>query len=271
MPARDLAQTPLDIGAVAGSIQARRLGGPLHYYPEIGSTNTVARRLAERGGAEGEIVVAEAQSGGRGRLGRTWESPPFSNLYLSLILRPHLAPRHAPQITLSAAIALAETIQNFLAEAPQIKWPNDILVGGKKLAGVLTEAACGAERIHYVILGIGLNVNYRRAAMPEELRARATSLAEISGKMLARESVLTRLIHDLDRCYGELEDSGFGILCARWEKYFGLRGRSVRAEHNGRAIVGRALGIDSEGGLILEDNRGQRYSIIAGDVIAVES
>lgn len=272
MPAIDPStRMPLDAAAVGAAMEAGRLRGPLHYHPATDSTNTLARRLAEQGGAEGEIVLAEAQTLGRGRLDRRWESPPYVNLYLSIILRPKLPARHAAQITLAAAVALADTARFFLGEAPEIKWPNDILVGGKKLAGILTEASCDAERIHFVILGIGMNVNYRAAAMPQELRLRATSLADVKGADFPRETVLARLIQDLDRCYGVLDDAGFDCLRPQWEKHFGWRGRRVRAEHRGHAIVGRALGIDSEGGLIVEDDRGQRITIIAGDVVPAES
>src|ERR1044071_4481539 len=168
--------------------------------------------LAEEGAAEGEIVVAEAQTQGRGRLGRRWESPPGINLYLSVILRPRLLPVHAPHITLMAGVALAETVAPLIKQAPVIKWPNDILVNGRKLAGVLSEAACDPQRIAHVILGMGLNVNYQVASMPPEIRQRATSVADLTGSPIDRESVTVRLIHNLDRCYGELDEYGFEAL-----------------------------------------------------------
>jgi len=261
----------LDIACVKAYLGANRLGATLHYFQEIGSTNTHARELAERGADEGEIVIAETQTHGRGRLGRRWESPPFTNLYLSLILRPTLPPRHAPQITLAAAVALVETVGSFLSGPPAIKWPNDILFDGKKLAGILTEAACDAGRVEYVVLGIGLNINYRIAAMPAELRQRATSIVDLAGTNVSRESVLVRLIQDMDRCYGELEESGFEALRPRWEAHFALRGQRVQVELGGQTVVGRALGIDREGALIVEDDQGQRRSIVAGDVIPLET
>ena len=265
-----LSAAALDIAQVRAHINPKRLGASFHYFPEIGSTNTRARELAESGAAEGEIVIAEAQTQGRGRLGRRWESPPFKNLYLSFILRPKLPSRHAPQITLAAAVALVETVGSFLSRPPEIKWPNDILFDGKKLAGILTEAACDGGRIAYVILGIGLNLNYRAEAMPEELRRRATSMSDLTGTNVSRESVLARLIQDMDRCYGELEESGFEGLRPRWEAHFGLRDRLVRVELGGQAHIGRARGIDREGALVVEGEDGQRRSIVAGDVIALE-
>jgi BirA family biotin operon repressor/biotin-[acetyl-CoA-carboxylase] ligase len=261
----------LDITDVRARLSAKRLGTRFHYFAELDSTNTRARELAESGAAEGEIVIAESQTQGRGRLGRRWESPPLSNLYLSIILRPGLPPKHAPQITLAAAVALVETVGSFLPRPPVIKWPNDILIDGKKLAGILTEAACDTECVQYVILGIGLNLNYRAETMPQTLRQRATSMADRAGENLSRETVLVRLIHDLDRCYGELEESGFAALRPRWETHFGLRGRRVRVELGDQTIIGRAQGIDHEGALIVETDDEQRRSIIAGDVIPLET
>ncbi|MBM2803021.1 MAG: Biotin--[acetyl-CoA-carboxylase] ligase [Deltaproteobacteria bacterium] len=263
--------TAWSIDELRRGLTVKRLGGNFHYFAELDSTNTYARQLAENGAGEGEIVIAEAQTQGRGRLGRRWQSPPFANLYFSVILRPELPPAQAPQITLTAAVALAETVAWFIAQPAVIKWPNDILVHGKKLAGILTEASCDAERVHYVIVGIGVNLNYRVAAMPEEIRAQATSIAELTGKSLHRESFLRRLIQGLDRCYGELEEIGFAQLAPRWEAHFGLRGKRVRVELLDQIIVGRAMGIDKDGALLVEEEHGAIKRVIAGDVIPLES
>ena len=145
---------PLKTPANPGRLGNQPSRKKLHYFAEIDSTNACARRLAERGAQEGEVIIAESQTHGRGRLGRTWVSPPYVNLYLSVILRPKLPPIDAPQITLMAAVALAETLAAFIpVPLPAIKWPNDILAGGKKLAGILTESSCHSERIEFVILG----------------------------------------------------------------------------------------------------------------------
>jgi BirA family transcriptional regulator, biotin operon repressor / biotin---[acetyl-CoA-carboxylase] ligase len=262
---------PLDLVQVCKSLDAKRLGTKFHYFTEIGSTNSQARELAERGAAEGEVVVAECQSQGRGRLGRRWESPALANLYFSVILRPKLAPLHAPQITLMAAVALIESVGAFIAEKATIKWPNDILVNGKKVAGILTEAVCVPERVEYVILGIGVNLNYPIDRMPDELRQRATSLLNLTRSEVNRESFLRRLIQDLDRCYGDLEQSGFEPLAPRWEAHFGLRGQRVRIELQEQVIVGRARGIAQDGALLIEGDDGTLQRIIAGDVIPLET
>ena len=262
--------SPLDVDSVRDGLAAQRLGTEFHYFAEIGSTNSYARWLAEQGAREGELVIAESQTDGRGRLGRRWVSPPHVNLYFSLILRPKLPPARAPQITLMAAVALVEALQPFLPVAPIIKWPNDILVDGKKLAGILTEMSCGPERVDFVILGIGVNINYPPALMPKEIRQRATSVLAEGQKKISREDFLRRLIHDLDRCYGEIEEVGFGALAPRWEAHFGSRGQRVRIELLDQVMFGTAKGIDQDGALLLEDDRGEMQRVIAGDVIPVK-
>jgi BirA family biotin operon repressor/biotin-[acetyl-CoA-carboxylase] ligase len=262
---------PLDVAKVRGHLDAKRLGTKFHYFAEIGSTNTHARELAEKGAAEGEVVLAESQTHGRGRLGRRWESPPFANLYFSVILRPKLAPVYAPQITLTAAVALAEAIDSLIPLSPVIKWPNDILVNGKKLAGILAEAVCIAERVEYVILGIGVNVNCPVEVMPQDLRQRATSLFDVTRIHMDREFVLRRLIQGLDRCYGDLEQFGFEAIAPQWEARFGLRGKRVRIELRDQVLIGRACGLARDGALLVEGDDGILQKVIAGDVIPLET
>jgi BirA family transcriptional regulator, biotin operon repressor / biotin---[acetyl-CoA-carboxylase] ligase len=266
---RSSADLPLDLHSIRQRLAAQRLGTEFHYFAEIGSTNTYARRLAEQGAREGELVIAELQTEGRGRLGRHWVSPPNVNLYTSFVLRPKLPPARAPQITLMAAVALAETLQSFLPVAPSIKWPNDITVKGKKLAGILTEVNCGTDSVEFVILGIGVNVNYPVDLMPEEIRQRATSVLVECQNKVSREDLLWRLIQDLDRCYGEIEENGFAPLAPRWEAYFGWRGQRVRIELLNQVVFGIAKGIDHDGALLLEDEHGGLQRVIAGDVTPV--
>jgi BirA family biotin operon repressor/biotin-[acetyl-CoA-carboxylase] ligase len=268
--ALSLKTRPLCMRAVEQGLAPSLLGTRFHYCLEIDSTNDYARALAEAGEPQGTIVIAEQQTKGRGRLGRHWVSPPFLNLYCSVILRPSLPPAHAPRITLMAAVALADAVEECGAPLPAIKWPNDILVGRKKLAGILTEAVSNAQRVQFVVLGIGVNLNFMRALMPAEICERATSLADVVGKTVSREAFLRRLIHHLDRCYGVLEERGFGPLAARWDARFQLRGRLVRVESGERRLVGRAIGIDADGALVIGAADGSRERILAGDVLPIE-
>jgi BirA family transcriptional regulator, biotin operon repressor / biotin---[acetyl-CoA-carboxylase] ligase len=266
---RSSAGSPLDLNSIRQGLTAQRLGTEIHYFAEIGSTNTYARRLAAQGARDGALIIADSQTDGRGRLGRHWVSPPNMNLYLSFVLRPKLPPSRAPQITLMAAVALADALRSFLPVPPAIKWPNDITVNGKKLAGILTEMSCGDDTVDFVIVGIGINVNYPFDLMPEEIRQRATSILVERQRNVSREDLLWRLIKDLDRCYGELEENGFALLASRWEAYFGWRGRRVRIEILDQVLFGTAKGIDHDGALLLEDDHGKLHRVIAGDVTPV--
>ncbi|HEX9443513.1 MAG TPA: biotin--[acetyl-CoA-carboxylase] ligase [Candidatus Binatia bacterium] len=251
-------------------LESARLGKRIHYFPELDSTNQYAFHLAKAGGEEGEVVIAECQTRGKGRLGRSWFSPPGLNLYLSVVLKPRLPPAQAPRLTLMAAVALAETVQSFLGAPPAIKWPNDILVGGKKLAGILTESSSGAERLDFVVIGIGVNLNLPESALPEEIRATATSLLMLTKKAVDRAAFTRELIRSLDRCYGELEERGFPGIAGRWEAFFELKGRRVRVEMGDRQLGGTARGIDADGALIVEEEGGALTRVIAGDVIPLE-
>jgi BirA family biotin operon repressor/biotin-[acetyl-CoA-carboxylase] ligase len=152
-----------------------------------------------------------------------------------------------------------------------IKWPNDILVNGKKLAGILAEVVCRPERVEYVILGIGVNVNCPVEVMSQDLRQRATSLFDVTRLHMDREFVLRRLIQDLDRCYGDLEQFGFEAIAPRWEAHFGLRGKRVRVELLDQVLIGRARGMARDGALVVEGDDGRLQKIIAGDVIPLET
>ena len=261
----------LDCEMIEKGLRTKRLGKKVHYLPEVDSTNLYAHRLAEKGGLEGEIVIAESQSRGKGRMGRGWVSPPNLNLYLSVILRPKLPPKHAPQITLMSAVALAETVRSFTPFPPEIKWPNDILVKGKKLAGILTESSCNPDSILFVILGIGVNLNFPRELMPESIRESTTSIMMLAQKPVDRTAFALQLIQNLERCYGDLEERGFPSMAERWGSFFRLKGKRVRVEMFDRPVLGKAMGIDGDGALILEDEKGIRQRIVAGDVIPMEA
>jgi hypothetical protein len=181
---------PLQLHLVQDDLTTERLGRKFHYFFELDSTNRYARSLAEHGAVEGEVVIAEQQTRGRGRLGRPWISPPYLNLYFSVVLRPTLPAEHAPQITLAAAVAVADAVDAFSPIPAAIKWPNDILVDGKKLAGILIEGSTRPDRLEYLVLGIGINVNFPLEPMPPAIRGRATSLFAIRQQKDKREALI---------------------------------------------------------------------------------
>jgi len=247
-------------------LKTKWMGKRIHHFQTIPSTNTEAYQLALRGAPEGEIVIAESQEKGRGRLGRHWVSPPFLNLYLSVILRPEIPPSQASLITLMAAVAVAEAIERFSGLHPVIKWPNDILVENRKVAGLLNEIHSETDRIHFVILGIGVNLNMEKELLPKEIRGLATSLKMETGKSVSRKEFVPCLLGALEKCYTLfLREGGKPVLDA-WREKARLKGKPVKVTSFGETLLGRAVDIDAEGRLILETEKGERKRIVAGDV-----
>lgn len=240
-------------------------GQSIHYLEEVTSTQDEARRLAESGAAEGTLVVAEAQVAGRGRRGRHWMSPPRTGIYLSVILRPHLEPFNIAQIPIVVGIAVCQSIAEISALQPRIKWPNDVLVGGKKVAGILVEMSAEPERVHYVILGIGINVNPPASTFPNSLQPSATSLAEAAGQLVSRRMLVQTLLGNLEALYDEFKLTGFQALRERWRRWDKTIHSWVQIEDASGSFVGYALDIDKDGALIVKDGEGVVRRVLAGD------
>ena len=257
----------------------RLLGRPLHFFDTIDSTNTLAARLAREDAAEGTVVIADAQTGGKGRLGRNWVSPPGVNLYLSVILRPRKLTSAAPQLSLLASVAVAETIVQQTQLAPTIKWPNDVLVAGKKVCGILTEMQANGSQLRAVVVGIGVNINAPLASFPEELQDKASSLFLMRGEPVDRAAFAVSLLTHLEKLYVLWLEKGFPAVGAAWEGYASdLLGKSITVTAPEGIISGTVRGIDRDGALLVEtvspegqarpSSRVQR--ILAGDVTVVD-
>ena len=261
-----------DFGVDVGSrLKTRLLGRPLHFFETISSTNTYAMQLAAEGAAEGTLVVADAQTGGRGRLGRSWVSPAGVNLYCSLILRPPIAASLAPQINLVAAVAVADTIAGLDGPPPAIKWPNDVLLSGKKVCGILAEMQTRGEHLQAIILGIGVNLNARLEAFPRELRDKASSLFAVTGTPVERAAFAASLLTHLEQAYLLWLEEGFPALRAAWERYAAdLIGRQIAVAAQGEAISGTVLGLDTDGALLVrEQTTDTPRRVVAGEVSVV--
>ena len=236
------------------------------------STNRVAADLAREGAEHGTTVVAEGQSAGRGRLGRVFFSPPYANLYTSIVLRPKLDTARAPTTILAAAIAVADTVAAFAGDpdAVEIKWPNDVLLGGLKTSGILMEMGAEATRVRHLILGIGVNLNVARESFPEEFRALATSLASHRGSLVDRVDFAARLYDNLEAVLDRHAEGGFEALRSRFEARFRMRGRRIRVLDTvvggGVTSEGTATGIDADGALLVEHDDGSQERVVAGDV-----
>lgn len=247
-------------------LKTRWMGRKIHYFTRLGSTNSTAYELAAQGAEEGEAVVAESQERGKGRLGRIWFSPPFLNLYLSVILRPGWPPHQAPLITLMGAVATAETIERFCGLHPVIKWPNDLLLGGRKVAGLLNEIQSETDRIHFIVLGIGVNLNVDRTTFPEAIQPLATSLREELGRTISRKDFLCLLFERLEEWYTRLKGEGRDPILQAWKEWAQISGQRVRVTSFGEVLSGVAIDIDSEGALLMRTEDGMTRRVVAGDV-----
>ena len=223
----------------------------------VSSTQDVAIELAESGACDGTVVVAETQTGGRGRHGRTWEDEPGESLLASIVARPRLSVRDLPKLSLATAVAVAEAIGEMAGLAVRLKWPNDVLVNGRKLAGILLESRISAEPI--VVVGIGINL--RQQAFPAVLAASATSVILEGGRWVEREAMLDAVLTAFDVWRERLEVEGFAPVRARWLELAETIGRRVTVgEH-----AGVAIGLDGEGALILRHAHGVQH-VVAGEL-----
>lgn len=257
-------EAPLTADDLSAGLKTQRVGRKIQAYAETGSTMDVAHRLAAAGEPEGTVVFAEAQNKGRGRLGRSWASPKGTGVYLSLVLRPQLPLAELPKITLMTAVAVAKAIQEETGLKPEIKWPNDLLLSGKKLAGILTEL--GRTETPYIVIGIGLNVNTPAESLPET----GTSLAQQLGKPVDRLRFARRLLAELDAAYAEFLAGGMPAILESWREFAGFLGGRIRVSLNGRLLEGQALDVDPSGALLVRTENGLVQSVASGEIQIVE-
>ena len=242
------------------------VGRDIRVFQETNSTNDVVEKLARDAVREGVVVFAESQSRGRGRLGRRWHSPPRRGLWFSVLLRPPLRPQAATRLTVAAATALVRAIRAQTGLAPEIKWPNDILIHGRKVAGVLTELNAELDHIKYIILGIGVDVNLDASEFPPELRKLATSLKIETGASWHRADLAAAILRELDRDYDRILRSQFENVADEWERQCATIGRRVRIQIGPRVLQGQAESLDEDGALLLRTEHGRLERIIGGDV-----
>ena len=246
--------------------QPRVIGRDIRVFRETTSTNDIAEKLARDGVKEGVVVFAESQTAGRGRLGRQWQSPAGLGLWLSVLLRPQLRPQEATQITIASATALARAIREQTGLAPAVKWPNDLLLNGRKIAGILTELRAEPDRIHHVVLGIGVDVNQTTADFPPELRRLATSLRLELGRPCHRAGLAVALLRELDRDYDRITHGHFEAVANEWAALDRTLGREVSILVGTRRVRGRAEALDTDGALLVRTEHGHLERITGGDV-----
>jgi len=245
-------------------LHASYMGVEIHYFKEVDSTNEVAKKLALEGAPEGTIVIAESQSSGKGRLGKKWISP-SGGVWMTIILRPDIPPRQAPQLTLVTGVAVAETLSKECGLDVGIKWPNDILIGNKKVSGILTEAITNQE-LDFVVVGIGIDLNVDLDSFPPELREGATSLKRELDRDIPGVKLVQNFLADFENLYNEFKAGNFPEILAEWRRLSKTIGRQVEVRKRGRVVTGEAVGVNKDGMLILETEDGLR-KVISGECI----
>lgn len=253
--------TTLEIGPL---LATRELGRTLHHYETVESTNSKAFELAHEGGFHGEVIVTEHQTAGKGRRGRAWSSPAGKSLAMSVILRPEIAPARAPELTLVAAVALAQTLRDSGVEA-KIKWPNDVQIGGRKVAGILTELSADVERVHFVVLGIGVNLNAETGDFPPEVAELATSVQVVRRSPVHRALFTAALLGQLETWVDRWTDEGFEPVRAAWKELSSTLGEEVLVRADNRELRGIAEDIDPSGALLLRVGD-KLERVLSGDV-----
>jgi BirA family biotin operon repressor/biotin-[acetyl-CoA-carboxylase] ligase len=244
----------------------RVIGRELQVFQETTSTNDVIERLAGDGVREGTVVFAEKQTRGRGRLGRKWISPAGKGLWFSVLLRPALLPQAATQLTVAAATSLVRAIEQTTSLTADIKWPNDILINGRKTAGVLTELSAELDRIHYIVLGIGVDVNLNEFDLPPDIRKLATSLKLEAHREIRRADLAAAILRELDHDYQRICRGDFQSVCHEWQERCITLGKMVKIRIGDRTITGHAEALDDNGALLLRTEHGHLEQIIGGDV-----
>ena len=267
-PETCILQSVFSIDVIRRHLSARTVGRHIYLFGEVSSTNAVLRQLAQNGAREGTVLLAESQTEGRGRLGKSWFSPPGVNLYASVLFRPAIGPSEASVFSFIASLALADTIRR-LGLSPAIKWPNDILVEKRKVAGVLSEIATSGDRLDYVILGVGVNINVEGkallAALGEAGRA-AGSLAGLAGREIDRNAFTADFLDSLDEWLLIHQGQGAEALLRAWRDRDILTGRRVEVREQGVTFDGKALGVDADGHLLVEDSKGRTRKVVAGEI-----
>jgi BirA family biotin operon repressor/biotin-[acetyl-CoA-carboxylase] ligase len=243
------------------------IGREVIFFDSTGSTNDAAMKIAaERDDPEGIVVVADTQTGGRGRLGRNWVSPPGVNLYFTILLKPAFSPDEAPLLTLMAAVASVSAIRKVTGLEAGIKWPNDILVSGRKAGGILLEMKTDADMIRFVAIGIGINVNMDVEALPEEIRSLSTTLTKEGNIKVDRARLLENILTEAERLYKDVVAGKGSVILKEWREFSSMAGRQVSVQMHDKIISGIAEDIDDKGRLIVRLPSGGRETVSAGDV-----
>lgn len=254
----------LNVAQITEGLKTSVLGRTVVALPVVDSTNNEAKRQAVKGAAHGTLFVTEQQTGGKGRLGRSWESPSRQGICMSLLLRPQISPYEVTRITLLAGLAVCRAIRALTPCPAMIKWPNDVIIGRKKVCGILTEMAAETERVHYVVTGIGINVN--TPSFPEQLHQKATSLYLETGNLYFRAALLQQILYEFELCYDAYLTDATADLLTPYKELCATLGRKIGFTRNGKMLIATAVDISHRGGLLVKLENGKKLEIHSGEV-----
>ncbi len=260
----------LNVNILEEKLSGKLFGRKIYYYPETGSTNDEAFSLGNAGAFEGTAVIADSQTGGKGRLGRSWHSPACTNIYTSVILRPLMESSQASRIPIMVGVAVADVLENYCPGKISLKWPNDVLLNDKKVCGILSQAKITGGKVDFVVAGIGINVNMNSNQFSEEIRSTATSLFEETGREISREDLLISLYENLEKWYKQLASKGVGPVKEKWLSRTKMIGQTVQVVFKDEIIAGKAAGLNDDGSLILVDEGNKEIKVSAGDATIVK-
>jgi BirA family transcriptional regulator, biotin operon repressor / biotin---[acetyl-CoA-carboxylase] ligase len=257
----------IDPARIFSYLKTKRFGHSISYFEECTSTQDIAHEIASEGAEDGTLIVAESQSAGKGRMARPWESTKVKGIWMTLIIRPNVLPQQAPQFTLIAAVAVVNAIRSICPDIhPEIKWPNDILINGKKCTGILTEMIAEMDRVKALLIGIGINVNQQVDDFPDELQSIATSLSIESQHEIERAELIAAILYNLEKYSDIYIQHGFQPIKTLWEEFSGTIGKRIKATTLRETIEGIAVGITEDGVLELKEDNGQIRHIYSADI-----
>lgn len=241
------------------------VGKEILFFDTVLSTNTVALALADTHG-EGTVVVADCQEKGRGKRGRSWVSPPGVNIYLSIILRPAIAPERVNLLTMMSAVACSRAVHEATGLDVALKWPNDLMVSGKKLGGILTETKITPHTVLVAVVGIGINVNMDAGDFPEHIRSTATSIRLETGTLFQREGIIEKILDEMDHWYRSLQSGDSQRVIDEWRSRNDTLGRMIHVRHGSMTAMGVAEAVDDRGLLLVRLSSGDLLPVSTGDI-----
>ena len=262
----------IDIFEIKKNLKGSFIGKNIYYEEKVDSTNTLARELSAKGVKNGSVVISDYQEKGRGRNGKIWTSPCGCNIYMSIILKPKFSPEVAQGMTILAAVSVADAIAEVTSLKPQIKWPNDILIGSKKVSGILTEMSTQNMIIEHIIVGIGINVNAEENDMEDGIKNIATSLLIESKKtdgftgLLNRNKLITSILNKFDKYYEMFLSTGLSSVLQYYQKYFSMIGKEIEINIKDKRVKGQVVGIDSKGALLLKTGENELERVVSGEI-----